>query len=183
LNEAGKPLAEFEVNGLQIRNAEGRYRVPSHGGGELRIRAPGYMPVGAVVHGPPGAEVAVPDITLKPARAVRVHVRDAVTGRPVPNARAVLAFFTVAPMGPKVGEELDELLQRHQEESFDHIQRSAMLSRIPRAPSDRNGDFVLTELPDETLRLSVLHAGYVEEMLELDPDQTEITVRLKPARR
>jgi hypothetical protein len=176
----GRPITSFEINGVQLHSDQGRFRVPSHGGSELRVSATGFLSTTIKVSPPRGNEQAVADVVLKATRVVKVHVRDVRTGKPVAQARAVLAFKTTDTPAAGASDELEDLLERHREESFERMQKNSLLNRSPRAPSDAHGDLVLNELPEEKIQLNVVRAGYREQVVDLDPATNELTVQLTP---
>ena len=89
----GAPVKRFTVNNVVFDDPEGRFRILTPPDGEFRVvvRADGFAPNVFHVQGASGKKLMVPEIKLGDGEHVLGEVIDAVTGDPIPLARATLA--------------------------------------------------------------------------------------------
>ncbi len=89
----GAPVTRFTVNNVLFEDREGLFRILTPPEGEFRVvvRADGFAPNVFHVQGASGKKLWVPEIKLGEGEHVLGEVTDAVTGSPIPQARATLA--------------------------------------------------------------------------------------------
>lgn len=156
----GDPVQRFTVNNVLFDDAQGRFRILTPPDGEFRVvvRAEGFAPNVFHVQGASGKKLVVPEITLGDGEHLVGEVLDAVTGEPVPAARATLA-------DPAKLERL----------RFIRPERVAAVG-----VSGAGGFFELRRVPRGLLVLVVQHPRYLPEFVPVNTRAPLPPVRLHP---
>ena len=152
-----QPIAEFEIDGRQVQSADGTFDVELESGSTpmLVFRAPGYARRAVDLPNPPPVS-ELGDVVLSRGRRLTGRVFDADTGLPIPGAAAAArqAARVADPDAP-------------------------LLPSEGAATTGADGEFVLTDVPDDADELAVANHPWEDRRLALAPGQSRIEVGLR----
>ncbi|MHB8878681.1 MAG: carboxypeptidase regulatory-like domain-containing protein, partial [Myxococcaceae bacterium] len=158
LDDHGKPMAHFELNGYPIDDVQGAFELPARRPGELQLlfKSEGFAPAYRTAQAAPGEEVVLPDVVMSRGRTLKGKVVDAASGAPIAGALVDAG--------------------RAKDLSATRLYVSPKLGAVESRP---DGAFTLPNVPDGQVLVVAQEKSHRELRTIVEAGQSEVVLRLE----